>query len=56
MTTAIIETFPTEMELAYFVPAAKKKIAKGKLWDSYNNFRTKLAKVKLISRRSKGMF
>lgn len=53
MASAITETFPDELELVYFVPAAKKRVAKGKLWDAYNNLRTKLSKVKLISRRSK---
>lgn len=54
MASAIVATFPGELELVYFVPAAKKKVAKGKLWDAYNNIRTKLSKVKLIARRSKG--
>lgn len=54
MATAIIETFDNELELVYYIPGVKKKPAKGKLWDAYNNYRTKLAKVELISRRSRG--
>lgn len=49
----IANIFPNETVDTYFVPAQNGKIAKGKLWDSYNHLRATLANVGFIERRSR---
>lgn len=47
----IVEIFPNEAVETYFMPCKPKQLARGKLWDAYNNLRTKLSAAGLIQRR-----
>lgn len=49
----IVAAFPTENGYEYFVPATNKKLAKGKLWDAFCNFRKSLSDCGLITRKKK---
>lgn len=50
---SIVEIFPNELGGTYFIPYTKNNIARGKLWDAYNNIRTKFSSLGLITRRTK---
>lgn len=50
---AITEVFKTESPETFFIGASKGKVAKGKLWDSYNHYRHSLAEAGMIVRRKK---
>ncbi|XP_058976643.1 uncharacterized protein LOC105261834 [Musca domestica] len=52
LSQSIIEVFPSEVIETYYVPFTKGHLAKGKLFDSYNNKRTKLSTQGLINRRT----
>ncbi|XP_075163647.1 uncharacterized protein LOC142236260 isoform X2 [Haematobia irritans] len=47
----IVEIFPSEIKESYYVPFQKGHLAKGKLYDAYNNMRTKLSAAGIIKRR-----
>lgn len=49
----IVSRFPTEELPTYFIPAEGNSSAKGKLYNSYKNYRDQLAVADLITRRAK---
>ncbi|XP_058974712.1 uncharacterized protein LOC131800875 [Musca domestica] len=51
LSRSIIEVFPSEVRETYYVPFTKGHLAKGKLFDAYNNKRTQLSAAGLINRR-----
>lgn len=53
LSKSIVIIFPSEIPEAYFVPSQRNQLARGKLWDAYNNFRTKLSLAGIIQRRNK---
>ncbi|XP_073822426.1 uncharacterized protein isoform X2 [Musca autumnalis] len=52
LSQSIIDVFPSEVIETYYVPYTKGHLAKGKLFDAYNNKRTKLSSQGLINRRT----
>ncbi|XP_075159113.1 uncharacterized protein LOC142232258 isoform X2 [Haematobia irritans] len=46
----IVELFPTEIRETYYVPCIKGHLQKGKLYDAYNNRRSRLRAAGLIKR------
>ncbi|XP_075159118.1 uncharacterized protein LOC142232263 isoform X2 [Haematobia irritans] len=50
---SIAEVFPLEIPETYYVPSIKKQIQKGKLYDAYNQSRTRLRAAGIIKRRHK---
>ncbi|KAI8114693.1 hypothetical protein CVS40_12959 [Lucilia cuprina] len=53
LSQSIVEIFPSEVKGTYYVPFAKGHLAKGKLYDAYNNARAKLSAAGVIKRRVK---
>ncbi|XP_075159108.1 uncharacterized protein LOC142232255 [Haematobia irritans] len=53
LTKYIVEIFPSELRETYYVPFAKGQLPKGKLYDAYNNNRTRLRAAGVIRRRAK---
>lgn len=51
----IANCFRGEIASTYFIPAEHRSIAKGKLWNSYMNYRTQLSQAGLIKRRPRGI-
>lgn len=51
--TAIVQLFDTECSETFYIAATKGKLARGKLWDSYNYYRQNLASAGMIVRRKK---
>lgn len=49
----IVEIFPKEIEGSYYKKYCEGKVASGKLWDAFNNYRSKLAKLGIIKRRAR---
>lgn len=49
----ISEIFPTELKETYYVPFRNGHLPKGKLYDAYNNNRTRLRDAGVIRRRAK---
>ncbi|XP_013108451.2 uncharacterized protein LOC106087822 [Stomoxys calcitrans] len=49
----IVEIFPTEVSETYYVPFRNRHLPKGKLYDAYNNNRTRLRAAGVISKREK---
>lgn len=50
---SIVEIFPTEVKETYYVPFTKGHLARGKLYDAYNNTRARLSASGVIRRRIK---
>ncbi|KAM7357004.1 uncharacterized protein ACRADG_002534 [Cochliomyia hominivorax] len=50
---SIVEIFPSEIRETYYVPFTKGRLAKGKLYDAYNNTRARLCASGIIKRRIK---
>lgn len=49
----IVEIFPYEVKETYYIAFRKGHIAKGKLYDAYNNYRARLSAAGIIHRRTK---
>lgn len=49
----IVQLFPKELLGTYYIPAIKNQPAQGKLFCSYQNYKTDLREAALISKRSK---
>lgn len=48
-----MEIFPSELKETYYVPFTKGHLARGKLYDAYNNKRARLSAAGVIKRLPK---
>ncbi|XP_073822260.1 uncharacterized protein [Musca autumnalis] len=52
LSQTIVEIFPLEIRETYYIPFTNGRLARGKLYDAYNNQKTKLCAAGIITRRS----
>ncbi|XP_073822254.1 uncharacterized protein isoform X2 [Musca autumnalis] len=51
LSQSIVAIFPLEIKETYYIPYSKGQLAKGKLYDAYNNHKFKLSAAGLLTRR-----
>lgn len=53
MAVAIHQIFPTEYRDTYYIPGNKRRVARGKLYQTYKTYREQLGAAGLINRRAR---